>query len=97
MMLAEDLFSEDYSSSAGFSVINAGVIELYNLSRTAYDQSDKERISTFRIDQDKYGRILSFTKDDSSYVYKYGEDNVAIMIAHNNTGSKSIVGVGPIE
>lgn len=54
MMLTEDLFAEDYSSSAGFIEIRADVIELYNLSRTAYDQSDKERISTFIIDQDRF-------------------------------------------
>ena len=79
LLLSEDSFSEEFNNSEGFQSIKADVISLYNLVRTAYEESDKESLSSFIIDLDEFDSLYNSITDIVDN-YDRSKDDIAIML-----------------
>lgn len=79
LLLSEDSFSEEFNNSEGFQSIKADVISLYNLVRTAYEESDKESLSSFTIDLDEFDSLYNSITDKVDN-YDRSKDDIAIML-----------------
>ena len=94
-LLDEDSFSGYYENSAGFQAIKADVISLYNLVRTAYEQSDKEALSSFSIDKEEFD-VLYKRITDAVDGYDRSKDDTIVMLKTALNASSISVGVGGI-
>ena len=79
LLLSEDSFSEEFNNSEGFQSIKADVISLYNLVRTAYEESDKESLSSFSIDLDEFDFLYNSITDKVDS-YDRSKDDITIML-----------------
>lgn len=79
LLLSEDSFSEEFNNSEGFQSIKADVISLYNLVRTAYEESDKESLSSFSVDLDEFDSLYNSITDRVDN-YDRSKDDIAIML-----------------
>ena len=79
LLLSEESFSEEFNNSEGFQSIKADVISLYNLVRTAYEESDKESLSSFTIDLDEFDSLYNSITDKVDN-YDRSKDDIAIML-----------------
>ena len=92
LLLDENSFSEYYEKSEGFQIIKPDVISLFNLVRTAYDQSDKESMSSFSIDFEKCFTLYDKITDVIDNYDRSKNDNATMLKAAVNVAkiNKSI-------